>query len=259
VDREDAEAAARARPNDAQKQAELALAKMSAGDEGGAKAAIDRALALDAKHGVALWLKAQLAKTSGDKGLARRGFDALIAAGHDGYSVRLAMAEVVEKPDERRAALEAAHRFDPLKADPLRALIELDSAAKDTKRELQSLKKLVLLEENDGDAYRRLLQLLLADKSFEEARALGEAGVFVDVESAAMHTLYAEALAQSGARKEALFELESATYSGGEPGELAEAHQKLADALKASGDQRGAKAHAKTASELRQKARTGPI
>lgn len=259
VDRKQAEAAASASPNDAGKQAELALAKMSGGDEAGAKAAIDRALSLDAKHGVALWLKSQLAKTGGDKAAAKRGFDALVAAGHDGYAVRLAMADLAEKPEERRAALEAAHRFDPLQAAPLRALIELDAAAKDTKRELASLKKLVVLEENDGEAYRRLLTLLVAEKAYEEARAAGEAGVFVDVESAAMHTLYAEALAQSGAKKEALFELESATYATGDPAELADAHQKLSDALKASGDQRGAKAHAKAAAELREKARTGPI
>jgi predicted Zn-dependent protease len=257
-DREEAEASAVTAPEDPQIQADLALARMGSGDEAGARTAIARALALNPKQGEALWLKVQLEKTGGNKPGAKKALDDLVAAGHDGYSVRLAFADVVATPAERHAALEAAHRFDPLQSAPLRALAELANAEGNAEAELGALRSLVILEENDGDSYRRLLELLISRGAFEEARKVGEAGVFVDVESATMHMLYADALAGAGARKDALFEFESATLTNGEPAELARAHQKYSEALAKAGDKRGAAAHAKTAAELRDKEKAGP-
>jgi tetratricopeptide (TPR) repeat protein len=254
-----AEKVAAAAPGDAEKQAELALARMGTGEEKLAKAALDRALALDPKQGLALWLRLQVAKTGNDRAGAKKAVDALIAAGHDGYSVRIALAEASSSKDEQRAALQAAHEFDPLQSAPLRRLAELAKDAHDVDGELKALRGLVVLEENDGDSYRRLLALLIQRKELEEARRIGEAGVYVDAESVETHRLYGEALLASGMRSEALFEFESAVRCAGGPAELSSVHARLAELLEASGDKAGAASHRREAVELTRRARTGPI
>jgi tetratricopeptide (TPR) repeat protein len=254
-----AEARAREAPNDAERQARLALALLGVGNENRARAALDRALGLDPKQGVALWLRVQLAKTSGDRVATKRALDTLLAAGHDGYAVRMVLADVVASPSERRAALEAAHSFDPAQATPLRALVEMARAAQDRDRELSALRALVALEENDGDSYRRLLVLLLAQKAFDEARAVGEAAIYVDIESAEVHRLYAEALVGASRKTEAEAEFESAVRAFGSPAEISLAHAGLATLLAQRGDKKAALVHAKAAAELVKEARTGPI
>ncbi len=258
-DLKEAEKAAAAAPQDPTKQAELALAWMGAGEEKKAKLALDKALATDPKLGLALWLRLQLAKTGNDRAGAKRAAEALIGAGHDGYAVRVALAEAATAKDEQRAALEAAHELDPLQAAPLRRLAELSREAKDDAGELKALRALVVLEENDGDSYRRLLSLLIQHRELDEARRVGEGAVYVDAESAETHRLYGEALLGAGQRKEALFEFESAVRGQGAPGELSTAHTRLAELLETTGDRAGAAVHRKAAAELLRSARTGPI
>jgi tetratricopeptide (TPR) repeat protein len=253
------EARAREAPNDAERQALLALSLLGVGNEKRAKLTLDRALALDPKQGTALWLRVQLAKTSGDRGATKRALDRLIASGHDGYAVRMALADAVASPAERRAALEAAHGFDPAQASPLRSLAEMARAGHDAEAELSALRGLVPLEENDGDSYRRLLTLLLSRREFDEARAVGEAAIYVDVEGAETHRLYAEALAGSSRKAEAEVELESAVRAAGTSAELSLSHATLAALLAERGDKKGAALHAKAAAELAKEARTGPI
>jgi cellulose synthase operon protein C len=259
VDLREARAAAEAAPRDPEKQAQLALAWMGGGEEAQAKSALGRALALEPKHPLALWLTAQLARTEDDRPGAARALGALIATGKDGYAVRMALAEVVSAPAERRAALEAAHAFDPLQAGPLRRLAELATDAHDTDAELAALRKLVVLEENDGESYRRLMTLLLARRELAEARKIGEAAVYVDMENAETHRLYGEVLLAAGDRKEAMFELESAVRAAGSPPELAAAHVRLAQLLEGGGDRLAAAVHRKVAADLTSQSRTGPI
>ncbi len=257
-DLREAEKAASTSPGDAQKQAELALAWMGNGEEKRAKASLDKALGIDPKQGLALWLRLQLAKTGNDKGAAKHAAEALIAAGHDGYAVRVALAEATTNRDEQRAALEAAHEYDPLQAAPLHRLASLAREAKDVDGELKALRALVVIEENDGDAYRRLLRLLLDRHELDEAVRVGEAGIYVDAENAETHRLYGEALLGAGRRKEAEFEFESAVRGQGSAGELATDHTRLADLLESEGDKPSAAAHRKAATDILRSARTGP-
>jgi tetratricopeptide (TPR) repeat protein len=106
---------------------------------------------------------------------------------------------------------------------------------------------------------RRLLALLIERHQLEEARKVGEAAIYVDVESAETHRLYGEALLGAGLRKEAQFEFESAVRGQGAPGELSTSHTRLAELLETSGDKAGAAVHRKAAADLLRSARTGPI
>jgi len=256
-----ARAALAAAPRDPEAQARLAFALMGAGEEKAADAALEAALKLDPKHALALWLKAQSAAARGDRSGTRDALLALLSAGHDGYAVRLALAEAAGSPAERRTNLEAARSLDPTAAAPVKALADLAKASHDEDAELDALRGVTAIEENNGDAYRRLLQILVSRRAFDEAKKVGEAAVYVDIESAGTHTEYARALAGGGARKEAIFELESALRCAGTPDERILAHTRLADLLSASGDRGGAAQHKKAAAELgrQQGEKLGPI
>ncbi|HEX4478337.1 MAG TPA: tetratricopeptide repeat protein, partial [Polyangiaceae bacterium] len=245
-------------PGDPEELSRLALAYMGVGDEKGTTDAIDRALAIDPKHALALWLRVQFKKTRNDRPGAYEALNALLAAGHDGYGVRMALADVAPSAAERIAALDAARKLDPTESSPLRALIEIYAALKDEDRQIELLRSLVLLEENDGDAYDRLLELLIARKGFDEAKRVGQAAVYVDIESPKTHRLYAEALAGAGDAKGARFELESAVLCAGEPAELALAQRELADVLEKAGDRAGASAHRKAAIDLASQPQDAP-
>jgi tetratricopeptide (TPR) repeat protein len=256
-----ARATATASPRDAESQARLALALMAAGEEKPAEAAVETALKLNPKQPLALWLRAQFAAARGDRAVARDTLLSLVNAGYDGYTVRIALTEAAASPADRRAQLEAARGFDPSAAPPLKALAELANASHDEDAELDALRSLVALEENNGKAHRRLLEILIARSSFDDARKVGEAAVYVDIENAGTHLFYAKALAGAGARKEAIFELESVLKCPATPEELFLAHSRLAELLGASGNQARAREHKKAAADIAkgQGEKLGPI
>lgn len=254
-----AAARARAAPGDAGKQVALALALLGAGEVEKGRVALRAALALDAKHPVALWLGAELAKDHGDRTRTRETLLRLIDLGHDGFAIRSALAEVAAGKDERRMALEAAHRFDPLEAAPLRALSAMAFEDRDEQRELAALRELAVIDENDGESYRRLLSLLLGKKTWEEARHVGEAALWADIESSLTHRLYAEILIGSGSKREGVQELLAAALGTGKAADRLAAHRRLSEILDAQGDKPGAAEHRRAAAELARETRTGPI
>ena len=256
-----AQAAVAASPRDAAAQARLAFALMGAGEEKSAESALDAALKLEPKQPLGLWLKSQVAAGRGDRAASREALTALLAAGKDGYTVRIALADAAPSASERRSHLEAARGFDPTAAAPLKSLVELAKASHDEDAELDALRALTPIEENNGEAYRRLVEILVSRHAFEEARKAGEAAVYVDVENAGTHLAYAQALVGAGARQDAIFELESALKCDARPDDLIVAHSRLADLLAARGDRAGAMQHRKAAAELgrQQGEKLGPI
>jgi hypothetical protein len=90
----------------------------------------------------------------------------------------------------------------------------------------------------------------VAKKAWAEAVKLGEAAVLADVEGFTTHRLFGEALAQTGNKARAAFELESATLSPAEPKELADAHARLAEIYGSVGRGRDAAKARKRAQEL---------
>jgi hypothetical protein len=79
---------------------------------------------------------------------------------------------------------------------------------------------------------------------------VGEAAVLADVEGFTTHRLFGEALAQTGDKARAAFELESATLSPAEPKDLAAAHARLAEIYASAGRGREATKSRKRAQEL---------
>jgi predicted Zn-dependent protease len=203
------------------------------------------ARALEPNSADVRFLGARLAALNGRTPAALSELAALAQSGHDGYAVQMAVAELLDadaQPDTFRAALNRAHEQDPSQADPLRALWHLAQEQGDELEETRVLTELARIEERDVAVYRRLLELLIAHKSVAEALEVGAAAIYVDLEGARTHSLYARALALAGRAEDATFEFESAVLCPSPAEELAAAHLDFADFLRSRG--RGARAAA---------------
>lgn len=223
-----AKALAEKSPANADARVGYALSLLHARKLAEAKVELGAALAAAPSHMAAHFLSAKLEK---EPNLREVHLRAIQKAGGDGYTVRMALAELAEMrktPAAARNDLLAAHRFDPSQADPLRALYELAHEAKQADEELSILRKLAPLEQHDRKLWRAYLEHLVTRKAWDEARRVGEAAVFVDIASPDTHFAYGRALAAVGDSKGAIFELETAVLAGPKPPLLAQIHEALA-------------------------------
>ncbi|WP_437591861.1 tetratricopeptide repeat protein [Sorangium sp. So ce1000] len=230
---DDARKAAARAPKDAKRLVELALALFEDGQRQEGEAVLAEALRIDPKQPDATYLKVRAAFAEKKPDEAARLLSKMIADGHDGYVVRMKLADLAElKKDtaKMKANLEAASRQDPTQAEPLQGLYDLARRQKDAAGELSALRRLALLDQHDRRVWRRLLRLLVERGAWEEARKVGEGAIFVDVANPEIHRLYARALARTGRHVSAIYELNSALLAGSKPGDAAEIYGELAKA-----------------------------
>ena len=235
---EDIAKAAAAAPRDLDAQASLVLAALLEGDIELARRTWAEAVKLDAGAPDVRYLGARLASAGGDDERARAELAALARDGHDGYAVQMSLAELTDSSVDRAglvAALTRAHQLDPTQSAPLARLLALALEAQDTAEELRLLELLAPLEAHDPTVYRRLLELLVEQKAYARAVQVGEAAVYADIEGAATHMRYAQALANVGRPADAAFEFESALLTPSPPRELAAAHLAYAAFLEGRG------------------------
>jgi tetratricopeptide (TPR) repeat protein len=250
---EDAAAAVAATPQAAAAHVAYAIALLRAKKADDAGREIEAALKLDPGNLDAHFVASKLAGATKDLDGQEKHLRAIAVAGGDGYTVEMALAEVAEARKDRagsRAALDAAHRFDPTQVDPLRALYELDAADKRDADALGALREIARLDQHDRRAYGLLLEALVAGKHWDEARSVGQAAIYVDVESAVVHVDYARALSAGGDHVAASFELESALLCDAKPADRAVALALLAGERLALGDVAGARARRDEAVKL---------
>jgi tetratricopeptide (TPR) repeat protein len=235
-DVDDAKRAVKDKPNDPSAHVELALALVRARKAADAKKELDAALAIDPKHADAHFVSAKLALGQKDAAGAQQHLEAMRSSGKDGFVIHMLLADIAEGKEDKakmRFHLEAAHRLDPSQTEPLKGLFDMAHEEKREGDELELLRKLTQLEQHDKKIWRLLLEKLVAQKSWDEARRTGESAVFVDVTGGPTHTLYARALAAQGAHDQAAFELETALLTGIKDKEKATAHALLAQSLAA--------------------------
>ncbi len=241
---EDASAAVNAAPESAEAHVAYAVALLRAKKVDEANQAIGEALKLDPNDRDAHFVASKLAAAARDVGAQETHLRALRAEGADGYTVEMAFAEVADTRHDKvaaRAALEAASRFDPTQVEPLRGLYEIATAEKRDGDALSALRDVARLDQHDRRAYRLLLGALVAGKRWDEAKRVGEAALYVDVESAEVHVNYARALSATGDHEGAAFELESALVCDAKPPDRARALALLAAERLALGDVTGAR------------------
>jgi tetratricopeptide (TPR) repeat protein len=226
-----ARANAKKDPEDPRRQVELALALAARRDLDGANQAVNAALAENPIDPDAHYLRARILQAKRDPSAARQTLIDMVRRGHDGYAVRILLADLATDAKNRDAAryeFRLAHEFDPTMVEPVQALYDMARKDKRDAEALDWLRIAARLDQHDRKTYRLLLEGLVAAKQFTEARAVGESAIFVDVENHAVHTLYATALAQTGDHTKAVFELESALLCNPPKPEAATIHALLA-------------------------------
>jgi cellulose synthase operon protein C len=246
-----AQAAVERNPDSAASHTAFARALLRRGRGDRAKAELTRALALDPSLPDARFLDATL-DAHEEPARASATLQKLIADGKDGYAVEMLLAQTLGSSDEVAAkrALQAATQLDPSQASPFYTLADFAEKSADSAGELSALRALAALEQHEPKVYQRLLARLVQSGAYAEAVQVGEAAVFADVSGLTTHLLFGEALARTGKRERAQFELESATLCEGSPEDLAEAHAQLAELYLASGKRALAKKSASAARKL---------
>jgi tetratricopeptide (TPR) repeat protein len=235
---EDARRELAAQPKSAGKHVDLALALLAEGDRAEAEATLKLALRIDPKEPNAIYTLMRLAMAGKDLKRAEKLGKQLIAQKHDGYVVRMRLADIAELKGDKagmRRHMERAHVLDPSQAEPLQALHDLARAAKDPQGELFTLRQLAKLEQHDRRVWRRLLAMLVERGLWEEAVAVGQSAIYVDVMNPEMHRLYARALARTGKQISAIFELNSAIKAGPKPADAAKIYRMMADGYRKLG------------------------
>jgi tetratricopeptide (TPR) repeat protein len=225
-------------PESAERHVKLVLALMRAGQMREALATLQLALRRDPNHPEALFLSMRLALEQKSFAEAERLGRRLVELGRDGYLVRLRLADVAEHKGDKqamRAELEAAHRLDPSRVEPLQALYDLGKELGDARAQLDALRALAQLDQHDRRVWHRLLFMLVERGQWEEARQVGEAAVYVDPTNAEIHRLYARALARTGRQLSAVFELNSALVAGLPPADAAAVYRALAEGYRKLG------------------------
>ncbi|HZO17290.1 MAG TPA: tetratricopeptide repeat protein [Polyangiaceae bacterium] len=228
---EEARRAVAEHPKSADKHVDLALSQLATGSKAEAEATLKLALALDPKEPNATYTLMRLAMAQKDLKRAEKLGKQLIAQKHDGFALRMRMADIAEMKGDKagmRKHLQAAHVQDPSQAEPLQALHDLAREAKDAPTELFTLRQLAKLEQHDRRVWHRLLAMLVQRGLWEEARAVGQSAIYVDVMSPEMHYLYARALARTGKQVSAIYELNSAIKARPKPQDAAKIYRAMA-------------------------------
>lgn len=220
--------AARKDPTNLDKQVKWAVHLAREGKQGAAQSKLKEVLMKHPDHALASYVHARFLQQQKNTKEAKRVLEKLIENGHDGYFVRIRLADIAEQNKDIKGAkhqLVRARQFDPMQTAPLRAIYHLakDSSARDKGNEgasdneqLSVLRELSVLEQHDPSITLQLLEMLIDKKKWKEAMVAGERAVFVDLHNAKAHYLYALALKGEKHYDRAQFELESALLC--EPG-----------------------------------------
>ncbi len=250
---EQAKLAAESAQADANKQAAYALALLREGQAEAAEQRVALALKVDAKLADARFLNARLALGRKRHDDAARALSAMVTDGQSGFAVQMLLADVWQAKGDSarmRAALEEATRFDPTQSEPFLMLAELAKKLNQPDQELASLRKLAALEQHEPVEYRRQLRALNGRRAYDEARRVGEAAIYADLEGWETHALFAEALAAGKMLPRAIYELETAVLCPARPSEKAAVHAQLAQTYLLVPNRAAAVKHAKLAREL---------
>ena len=170
-------------------------------------------LSRDPQHPLARYVLLRLALTGRRWAEAEEHVRTLVAAGRDGYDLRLMWARAAGARNdsvEVRRQLEAAARIDENRAPAWQGLYELSSRTDDSELGMRALTRLVDIDQHNAALGLELLRHLKRREDWEALAARGEAMTYVDPLSADPHALLAEAYLNLRQPEKALFEYDSA-------------------------------------------------
>ncbi len=209
----EAEKAVAASPKNPNALVDLALAHLPRRNRKGAQANLDKALAIDPNHKAAHFLYAKLSRALEDAAGEKAHILAIEKAGGDGYMLQMQLATIAKREKNKpafKAAVERAHRFDASQAEALRAILSVANDEKNEEGAITALRKLVLLEQHNVGLCKQLLALLVKRQSWQEAAKVAEAALYIAIDDAKLHEVYALVLTKLGDKPRADFERASA-------------------------------------------------
>ncbi|MDB4985894.1 MAG: hypothetical protein JWN04_1072 [Myxococcaceae bacterium] len=197
----------------AEDHAGLALALAEAGEY---DAAIARATALlqeAPREPVARFTLAHVALKRGDVRTARRELYALLAAGHDGYQMRMLRARIDEVMDDPHGAVEELHaavKIDTERTEAYEALTQSAAKLGDAAELESALAQLSQLDQHARTPLLRLLEVRRRRGAYAEMVEPARAGLYRDVHALGFHLALAEGLLHTEHLQEAHVEAERA-------------------------------------------------
>ncbi len=200
-------------PDDPAAQAMAAAAAYFDGDAEHAAAFAERAVRLDVGSAVAHEVRLRLALTHHEGRAALEEVDAVVAAGRDGYDLRLLEARAAfAAHDDARVdrALAAASHADPTQVEAHLLLAGRYARAHRDADRLRELREVVRLDQHDRQSMDDLLQALESGHAWADIRTLDEQANNLDPENPAVHLVLAQAAQETGSPDAAVFEYESA-------------------------------------------------
>jgi tetratricopeptide (TPR) repeat protein len=162
---------------------------------------------------LARFILAHIALERGELREAKRELDLLLAAGNDGYQLRMLRARIAKASGETKAVvpeLEAAIAIDGDRSEAYAMLSDVAQQLGDTARLESSLRRLSELDQHSRGPLRRLLAVLRARSAGVELVEVARAGLLRDVEDGVIHLALAEGLMSTERLTEAHAEAERA-------------------------------------------------
>lgn len=243
-------ATAKAKPNDVDALAQLAAAQLYHRKKE-AEATAKKVAALAPNNKIGLFVRATLAERGGKQSDAEKLWQALIAAGGDGYHARVSLGRLALRRKalgEAEQHLARAKRFDPERQTPYQMLASAYEAQKKTAQMIDELKGIVQLNQQSYRSAFKLTSLLAARNAWADVRKYAQMAYYIYPGSAELHRMLASAWENPAPRpdlKRAIWHLETALLC--QPKDPKEVHRKLADLYRRTGQRAKAAAHAQRA------------
>lgn len=243
--------AASAKPKDARAQAEYAAALLVGGKGAKAQAAAQRALELDKRDKLALYVLARAALARRKRGEARALLERLIAAGGDGYFARVSLGRIAlhdKKLPAARRHLDKAKRFDPEQGRPYQLLAGAYERSGKIDEAIAQLKHLAYLEQQKFQPVGKLVKLLVKKKDYAGVRKYGRMAFHIHPALAQLHQWLADAYLAAAPKRRprrAIWHLELALAC--KPKKPAEVHRQLAALYRQLGNAGKAARHLRAA------------
>lgn len=246
------EIAVAAKPKSADANARLALGKFFAGEAAEALSAANKALTIEPRNRIALYVSAEVALRGRDIAGAKEGFKKLIAAGGDGFDVRGKLGMIARHEDdvaEAEKQLCAAKKLDPERSYPYMELAQLYEKAGRTDDALRELETYVMLEQMQYGPVMKLVKGYKQKKNWSKVRTYGEIALQINPFDGALHLDLGVAYLETGDLAKAAYELDSALMSTPELRRPALAHIALTRVWLAQNNKRMARTQLKKALE----------
>lgn len=244
------EIAVAANPGSDDAHARLAMGRFFEGNAPAAMAAAKKALELNKRNKIALYVTAEVELRLRKIDEAKAHFKELIDAGGDGFDVRGKLGMIARHQNdvaEAEKQLCAAKTLDPERSYPYMELSQIYESAGRTDDALRELESYVMLEQMQYGPVMKLVKGYKLKGNWSKVRTYAEMALQINPFDGDLHLDLGTAYVETGHIDKGIFELQSALMSKPELRRPALAHIVLARAWLAKKDKRRARAALKKA------------